>query len=156
MEKPEMFERILLAVGGQEASEPARLAGRLCRELGARLTIVTVHRSVSSVYGEPDYSDHLIPRLREADEALERAVELIRAEGLASEPELERLEGEAADRIVELAHDRGFDLIVMGTRRRGRIGAALMGSVSQSVAARSGVPVLVVPERPTSHGGGGK
>jgi nucleotide-binding universal stress UspA family protein len=34
----------------------------------------------------------------------------------------------------------------MGTHRHGRIGAALLGSVSAGVAARAGRPVLVVPE----------
>lgn len=142
-----MFERILLAVGGgQESTEPARLAGRLCHELGARLTIATVYRPVSMAYGEPDYSEHLLPRLREADETLERAAALARAEGLAAEPDLERLEGEADERIVELVRERGLELVVMGTHRRGRVGAALLGSVSGAVAAKAGVPVMVVPE----------
>ena len=62
------------------------------------------------------------------------------------EPELESLEGDPAERIAGLAHDGGFDLVVMGTHRRGRLGAALLGSVSGDVAARAGVPVMVVPE----------
>lgn len=149
-----MFERILLAVGGPDATEPARLAGRLGSALGSRLTIVSVYPTTSSVLGEPNYSDHLVARIAEADEALARAQRITLDEGLPEPPELERLEGDPTERIVELARERAFDLIVMGTRRRGRVGAALLGSVSHGVAARAGVPVLVVPERPDSHGGG--
>lgn len=60
--------------------------------------------------------------------------------------ELESLEGDPVERIVQLARDGGFGLVVMGTHRHGRIVAALLGSVSAGVTARAGRPVLVVPE----------
>jgi nucleotide-binding universal stress UspA family protein len=146
-----MFDKLLVAVGGHDPSfEPARVAGQLAARLGAQLTIVAVHRSTSGLLGEPAYSENLIPRLAEAQEMLERARELASAEGLAQPIELESLEGDPIDRIVGLARDGDFGMIVMGTHRRGRIGAALLGSVSAAVAARAGRPVLVVPEPASS------
>jgi nucleotide-binding universal stress UspA family protein len=145
-----MFDRILVAVGGHDASlEPARVAGRLACLLGSQLTIVSVHRPAPSVLGEPFYSESLIPRLEEADTMLDRARELATAEG-AFEPQVESLEGDPAVRIGSLARDGGFGLVVMGTRRRGRVEAALLGSVSAAVAAHSTAPVMIVPEQPSA------
>jgi nucleotide-binding universal stress UspA family protein len=142
-----MFEKILLAVGGPDASmEPTRAAGRLAAALGSQVTIISVYRPTPASLGDPFYSETLVPRLHEAQRTLEEAAGLIRAEG-GAEPELETMEGDPAERISTVARQRGFDLVVMGTHRRGRIGAALLGSVSGAVAARAGLPVMVVPER---------
>ena len=43
--------------------------------------------------------------------------------------------------------DRGYDLLFMGTRGRGRGAAFLLGSTVQEVLHRSRVPVVVVPAR---------
>lgn len=147
-----MYTRILLATRDQEERQPARVAAQLCRQLGGRLTILSVYPRTSGVFGEPTYSGLLQSREQEADAALARAGDIARSEGVA-EPELEAVEGEPAERIVELAGAGDFDLIVVGTRRRGRLQAALLGSVSADVAAHARVPVLVVPEpRPVSLG----
>ena len=143
-----MFQSILLAVGGHDASlEPARVAAQLAARLGARVTVVSVYRQTSPALGEPYYEEALLPRQAEARRTVEEAARLLREEG-ASEPELETLEGDAAERIAAIARERDFELVIMGTHRRGRLGAALLGSVSSSVAARAGVPVMVVPEPP--------
>jgi nucleotide-binding universal stress UspA family protein len=41
----------------------------------------------------------------------------------------------------------GYDLLVMGSRGRGRVAASLLGSTVQEILARSPVPVLVVGKR---------
>ena len=147
-----MFTRILAAVGGPDATlEPARAAARLALTLGASLTFVSVYRAPSRVLGEPDYSDRLQPRLAEADAALDGARRAAEAEGLA-DAEYESRTGDPAEVIIEMARGGGYDLVVMGTHRRGRIGVALLGSVSNAVAARSGRPVMAVPE--PAHGSG--
>jgi nucleotide-binding universal stress UspA family protein len=51
--------------------------------------------------------------------------------------------GDPADEIVRAAEEGGSDLILMGTRGRGRIGA-LLGSVSQAVLHRARTTVMVV------------
>jgi len=52
--------------------------------------------------------------------------------------------GEVEGEIVHLAEDVGAGLIVMGSRGRGGIRRALMGSVSDSVIRHAHCPVLVV------------
>ena len=61
----------------------------------------------------------------------------------------ERIEhGEPHDRIVSLARDEGFDLIVMGTVGRTGRPLALAGSVAESVVRTSPQPVLTVRDAP--------
>ena len=150
-----MFKKILLAVGSDNPSwEHVHVAGRLAARFGAELTIVSVHKPVSLTLGEPLYSETAIPRLDEAQTLLEKARSIAMAEG-AFEPSTESIEGDPIERIATFASHGRFDLIVIGTRQRGRIGAALLGSVSSGVAAHARVPVLVVPEAATAAPDGG-
>ena len=52
--------------------------------------------------------------------------------------------GPPAQVILERLRDGRHDLLVMGTRGLGRVGSALLGSVSQTVLHAAEVPVLVV------------
>jgi nucleotide-binding universal stress UspA family protein len=56
------------------------------------------------------------------------------------------LRGDAAPGLCREAA-RGYDLLVMGTRGRGRGAAFLLGSTAQEVLHRSPIPVVVVPAR---------
>ncbi len=56
--------------------------------------------------------------------------------------------GDAAQEIVDLAEELKAGLIAMGSRGRGRIKRALMGSVSDSVVRHAHCPVLVARWRP--------
>jgi len=141
-----MFKRILVAIGGDDASmAPALVAGRLAGELHAQATVVSVKRVTSETLGEPYYSDRQMQRTGESQSVLAAAEQLMRTAG-AAQVDSEWIEGRPADRIVELARDRGYDLLVVGSRGRGRMQSALLGSVSAEVAAHSSVPVLIVPE----------
>ncbi len=56
---------------------------------------------------------------------------------------LERLEGTPWERIVHLAKDGAFDVIVVGTQGRTGIRHALLGSVAERVVRHAPCPVLV-------------
>lgn len=138
------FTRILVAVDGSDHGfQAARVAARLARAVGARLTLLTVYHAPSPALGEPNYSTALSHALHEARGIIERAQRAV-AEAGGPPPETEWLAGAAAETIVSVARDGGYDLIVMGTRGRGRLEAALLGSVSSVVAAGASRPVLVV------------
>ncbi len=65
-------------------------------------------------------------------------------DGVATVPALIR-RGHAGQTLVEVANDRGR-LLVVGSRGRGAIASALLGSTSGYCASRSEVPVVIVPE----------
>jgi nucleotide-binding universal stress UspA family protein len=142
------FTRILVAVDGSpHALHAARTAARLARALGARLMLLTVYHQPSASLGEPNYSAALTEALDGAREVAEHARQAVHDAG-GPEPEVEWLGGAPAETIIGAAHDGGYDLVVVGTRGRGPVRAALLGSVSSAVAAGAGRPVLVVGEAP--------
>jgi nucleotide-binding universal stress UspA family protein len=53
-------------------------------------------------------------------------------------------EGRAEEEIVEVAEEIGAGLIVLGSRGQGRLGRALMGSVSDAVVRHAHCPVTIV------------
>lgn len=76
-------------------------------------------------------------------EMLEAEVERVRSAG-GTVVEAHLMMGDAAREIVHLAEDIVAGLVVMGSRGRGGISRALMGSVSDSVVRNAHCPVLVV------------
>jgi len=72
------------------------------------------------------------------------AQQQIPGKGLQPE-EIVVTQGHPVDGISQEAEARQADLIIMGYHPRGRIGEAIIGSVSRSVLRRSKVPVLLVP-----------
>ncbi len=69
-------------------------------------------------------------------------MERVRAAGV--EPQLLIWDGDPATCIVEAARAEGASRIVVGSHGRGRLGRALVGSVSMSVAAQADCPVDIV------------
>ena len=138
------FTRILVAVdGGEHGQEAARVAARLARTTGGRLTLLHVYEAPSAALGEPNYSRALSEALGESKRIVEAARQTVLATG-GLEPETEWLGGAPGEVIVLAARDGGYDLVVVGSRGRGRLEAALLGSVSQHVVVQAGCPVLVV------------
>ncbi len=62
--------------------------------------------------------------------------------------------GDPAEEILRLAREQPVDLICMGARGHGRIGGALLGSVSTAVLHHSPVPVVVLHPPPDAASDG--
>jgi len=141
---PRPFRSILVAVDGSDhAFDAVRVAARLAAPLSAKLTLMTAYHAPSEALGEPNYSRALSEALGEAQRILEEARRVALNAG-GPEPQVEWLAGQPAETIVETARAGDYDLVVVGTHGRGRLGVALMGSVSTAVTAHAGRPVLVV------------
>jgi len=54
------------------------------------------------------------------------------------------LDGDPAREVLRIAREGDHDVIVMGSRGRGRVSAALLGSVSNRIMHEAQVPVIVI------------
>jgi nucleotide-binding universal stress UspA family protein len=118
---------------------------RVASTLGTTALLVYVRPRIGTL-GEPYYQEKLSEQMAYARTALDRANELVAAEGCDADEEI--LEGTPAEVIVEVARTRDAALIVVGTRGHGAVAGALLGSVSSAIIHRSDRPVLVVPKAP--------
>ena len=137
--------RILLATDG---SEEAALAGRAAADLSnrtaANLHVVHVWTDVPPP-AYPSMSLENYSRL-----ARDEAMRLLRKEtwnaritgGRVAGQHLR--EGHPAEEVVVLAEDLDADLVVLGSRRMGRVKRLIAGSVSEGVVHRASCPVLIV------------
>ena len=87
-----------------------------------------------------------------ARDAAELAAERARAAGHSATARVEEAQQAAWMKIIEVADEIDAGLIVCGTRGRGSIRTALLGSVSHAVLTHSGRPVLITPA-PHEHAG---
>ena len=149
--------RVLLAYdGSKEASAAARVASEISNATGSELHLLHV---MSEPYPPSfDYVSYEEAEVWEAWEAnLERDEEQARSfvEGQARSLEREGAKvdkvhlsfGKPGHEIVRLAEGLDAGLIVVGSRGRGGLKRALMGSVSDSVARHAHCPVLVTRQR---------
>lgn len=80
----------------------------------------------------------------DADDSIDRTIAAL-PDGLAIERRVET--GEPGLAIVAAAEELGVDAVVIGTRGRGAVKRALLGSVSTHVVHNAPCPVLVVREK---------
>jgi nucleotide-binding universal stress UspA family protein/YHS domain-containing protein len=77
-----------------------------------------------------------------ARQLLEQTANRLREQGVVVNTSL--VFGDAAPAITKLAHEGGFDLLVMSTHGSGMLARALIGSTTDKLVRTSEVPVLVV------------
>lgn len=141
--------KILLASDGSEEAELAfKTAIDLTDNTNSELHVVTVGGvEYRHGYDIPESGDLLQETFaaieREAQEILDEQVKKVEeARGTVTEAHLRM--GRPAKEIVHLGEEIGVGLIIIGSRGRGGIRRALLGSVSDSVIRHAHCPVLVV------------
>jgi len=145
-----MYQRILIAVDGSDVSSHAlRDAIALAQSLHSSLRIVHVVDEVTLNWeGEYANMPEILESFRESGQRiLEKAQIIAREAGMEHEArllEVQTLGHRISDVILEEAKDWSADLIVVGTHGRRGLHAVLLGSVSDGVARRATVPVLLV------------
>jgi nucleotide-binding universal stress UspA family protein len=138
--------RILLAVDGSPASAGAvRAVAALVRDSDARVFVMHLRAPDSSLAApEPDRPS-VQRRASRVDPSVGRAVRRLRSLGA-------RVSGSVADpvddvgaELVASARSLACGLIAVGSGRRGRRGAILLGSVARQVVHQADESVLAVP-----------
>jgi nucleotide-binding universal stress UspA family protein len=141
-----VFLNILVAIDGSEHGAAAlRTACQLAREEHARLTVIT------AVPPAPAFAQLTAPGVAAVGDAAhllgEAGARMVRQiEAVPDDVSVTSMvvPGHPAKVILERLREGRHDLLVMGTRGHGRVGSALLGSVSQAVLRTAEVPVMVV------------
>lgn len=139
-----MFENILLAVDGSEHSlNAARTASTLANAMrSTTLRIVVVYDPVPSYLGEPNMQNAIHARISEAEEIIQKALQALGS--VSAEVHTDKIAGNPAEAIIEIARNRKNDLIIMGSRGLGTLAGLVLGSTSQKVVSLAPCPVLIV------------
>jgi nucleotide-binding universal stress UspA family protein len=145
------IKKVLVATDFSEEAESALNYGRaIARAFDATLLVLHVVEDVFARTGatEPLASGSVIAELLTSLEqgAREQMNEIVREDDRRElHAEAIVLTGLSAGvEIVRYAKDAGVDVIVMGTRGRGKIAALVMGSVAEKVVRLAPCPVLTV------------
>ena len=136
--------KVLLATDGSaEARLAASTASDLAISTDSELHVVHVAEQRPTFLAQTEEEPAELRRetRRQLDEQVREVED---AGGTVAEAHLRQ--GRADEEIIDLAESLGVGLIVMGSRGRGRIRRALMGSVSESVVRHAHCPVTIVRE----------
>jgi nucleotide-binding universal stress UspA family protein len=138
---------IVCAIEPGTAERVARAGGQLARDLGARLVL-------AHVLADPPLFNSKGERERARNRSRRRGRNVLRR-AHAALPGMtdadDRVElGVAVSELAEIADELDAALIVVGTRGRGRLASALLGSVSQTLVRQAPCPVMIVPAKPSA------
>jgi nucleotide-binding universal stress UspA family protein len=144
-----MFASIVVGTdGSQTAQEAVRQAVALARQLGARLEIVSAYEPVSGArlreeaQQVPADLQWMVNAREDVHATLHEAAAEADAAGVQSETHARQ--GDPADAILDVAEERGADLIVVGNK--GMTGAKrfLLGSVPNKISHHAPCSVLII------------
>ena len=146
---------IVCGVDGSPDSQAAlEVAARLADRLGSTLILAHVAEPAYVPYAAaypfggtrgPTAVAEEAESTQATQEDSERLLQRVAvAAGLAA-AERRTAIGHPAERLAELADEENAELIVVGSRGRGALKSAFLGSVSYSLVGIAGCPVLIVP-----------
>ncbi len=144
-----MFGSIVVGTDGSDtAKEAVRQAASLAHSIGASVDLVSAYEPVPNARlreerrDVPQDLEWMINPREDVDSTLEEAAEEFRESGI--EVQTFAREGDPADAILDVAEERGSDLIVVGNK--GMTGAKrfLLGSVPNKVSHHAPCSVLII------------
>jgi nucleotide-binding universal stress UspA family protein len=131
--------------GSAESHDALRVARSLADRLGLELVLLNVAPSPA----QPGVSAARQGRERLIDEEHADAEQLLAEAahevGLPETVERRIEIGDAAERVLAVCEEERAEMVVLGSRGRGGLKRALLGSVSADIAGKAPCPVVVVP-----------
>lgn len=139
------IKKILVAVDMSELSKKVLdYALLLSERCSAELVIANVFDAFERVSSSKEKLEKIAETLPKGSwEKLESYADEARAYGVKN-VRIERMEGDTAERILNLSKREKPNMIVLGSRGRGSFKELLLGSVSQKVMHHAEYPVLIV------------
>ena len=139
-----MISKILVALDGSTHSEKALdYAIFLAKTCRASLGVIHVVHFPTIPPTDPQTVNRILQLLETlGNEILSKAEEKTKTSGLGVEKI--KAQGYPVNYIVKNASERGYDLIIVGSRGMSGIKEVLLGSVSHGVSQRAKCPVLIV------------
>lgn len=143
------YRKVLVGTDGSPSSFRAvEAAGRVAADAGAKLIMVCAYHPMSDreraragdQLGDLAYK---VEGSTPADDALRAARDRAIAAG-AKDVEEVAVAGDAVDTLLELADERGVDLLVVGNRGLNSLAGRLLGSVPANLSHRARCDVLIV------------
>ncbi len=161
--KGSLFTKILYATDLSEtAKKAARYALSLANEYGAELTVINVvpdlveemsagmGYDLASHFGQDKLSSFYEEGLEESKKAMIERVHSVlheagsELENCTVQPKVEVKVGHPVRKIVEMATEGGYDLVVLGTHGHSMLDDLLLGSVARGVVKKCPMPVMTV------------
>jgi nucleotide-binding universal stress UspA family protein len=144
-----MFKHILLPTDGSELSETAIEQGiRFAKSVGAKVTGLSVMPMQHTFFYQAKISQDALEQVaqdfkRQAEGYLASIEKKAKAAGVACDTVYERCDS-PYEIIIQVAEQKGCDLIMMASHGRKGVGALVLGSETQKVLTHSKIPVLVL------------
>ena len=137
---------IVCGVTDSEAGRGAlAAAAELSARLGLRLVLVHVADGVAPLDANGD-SESVTTRA-DREGAARRVARLAAEHGVAGSAEQRSAVGDPAALLGQIAAEEAADMIVVGSRVRGRVRRAFESRLARRLAAETRVPVLIAPPR---------
>jgi universal stress protein A len=141
------YKHVMAAVDlSDEASQVLGEAKRLAEDHGAKLSLISVVKPLTQVYGGLDMAAYTQASVNFEREAQNQAVEQLKTmgAGVGVAPEdVHAVIGAPAPQIVDTGKDLGVDLIVLGSHGKHGLGL-LLGSTANGVLHHADCDVLTI------------
>ena len=144
-----MFKSIVVGTDGSEtATQAVRQAVDLAKEIGAKIELVSAYEPVSDQRlreertDVPDDLQWMVNPREDVEATLRDAAE--RVDGAGVEVSTYAREGDPADAILDVAEERGADLIVVGNKGMTGTKRFLLGSVPNKVSHHAPCSVMII------------
>ena len=121
--------------GSSSAKEALNLAKTHARAFGAAVDVVTSMEKGTEAHRE---------QIEKAERGLEWAKSLFEENGIPCQTHLLIRGLVSGEDLVEFAEENKVDEIIVGVKRRSKVGKLLMGSTAQHVILRASCPVVTV------------